>query len=90
MQIRLVHTDQFYPANRCATCGQRFTPEAVLALAYSQAGIALGTLCDECVQAGRDELSRRAQGYAAQLRQHADALERMTHEELKVLAPAPW
>ena len=32
MQIRLLNTDQFYVPSRCATCGARFTPEAVLAL----------------------------------------------------------
>jgi len=85
MQIRLLNTDQFYVPSRCATCGARFTPEAVLALAYDQAGVALGTICDECLHAGRGMLAQRAQGYAAQLRQHADALECVADEVLEVL-----
>jgi hypothetical protein len=84
MQIRLMNTDQFYPATRCATCGERFTPEAVLALIYSQAGIALGTICEECVQAERNELLQRAHGYAARLRRHAETLEHAAEEGLDV------
>jgi hypothetical protein len=87
MQIRLINTDQFYPATRCATCGERFTPEAVLALIYSQAGVAVGTICDECVQAERNELLQRAHGYAARLRQDAETLERAAEEGLDVLPP---
>lgn len=85
MQIRLLNTEQFYVPSHCATCGARFTPEAVLALAYSQSGIALGTICDECRDAGRDVLVQRAQGYAGRLRQHADALERVADEALDML-----
>jgi hypothetical protein len=85
MQIRLLNTDQFYVPSRCATCGARFTPEAVLALAYSQAGVALGTICDECRYAGRAALAQRAQGYAVRLRQHADTLECVADEALDML-----
>lgn len=85
MQIRLLNTDQFYLPSRCATCGARFSPESVLALAYSQAGVALGTICDECLQAGHAALTQRAQGYAARLRQHAEALECVAEEALEVL-----
>ena len=85
MQIRLLNTDQFYVPSRCATCGARFTPEAVLALAYNQAGVALGTICDECLRAGRGVLAQRAQGYAVRLRQYADALECVANEALDML-----
>jgi len=85
VQIRLLNTDQFYVPSRCATCGERFTPEAVLALAYSQAGVALGTICDDCLHAGRATLAQRAQGYAARLRQHVDTLERVAEEVFDVL-----
>ena len=85
MQIRLLNTDQFYVPSHCATCGARFTPEAVLALAYNQAGVSLGTICDECLHAGRALLAQRAQGYATQLRQHADALGCVADEPLDVL-----
>lgn len=84
MQIRLLNTDQFYVPSRCATCGARFSPESVLALAYSQAGVALGIICDECLQAGGAALAQRAQGYATRLRRQADALERVAAEALEM------
>ena len=85
MQIRLLNTGQFYPPSHCATCGARFSPESVLALAYSQAGVALGTICDECLQAGRAALSQRVRGYATLLRRQAEALERVAEEELDLI-----
>jgi len=89
MQIRLLNTDQFYVPSRCATCGAGFNPEAVLALAYSPTGVALGTICDECLHAGRAALAQRTKGYAAELRQHAEALECVADEPLDVLPLQP-
>ena len=85
MQIRMLNNDQFYVPSRCVTCGARFNPESVLALAYSQAGVALGIICDECLHAGHAALAQRTQSYAARLRGHADALERVVEEALDVL-----
>jgi hypothetical protein len=71
-------------------CGEPFTPDTVIAIAYSQDGAEVGLMCDQCAHAGRQVLRRRIALQASSLRRHAEALERLAAEDIAFPTHAEW
>ena len=90
MQIQLVHNRHYYLDGYCGACGELFTPEAVIAIAYSHSGAEIGIICDQCLQAERAGLRQRIRRQAAALRQRAAALDRLAEEEVLLPSRADW
>lgn len=82
MQIQLIRNSHYYLDGYCSTCGDAFTPDAVIAIAYTQAGAEVGMICDQCSQAGRNALRQRIQYNATILHRRAEALERLATEDI--------
>jgi hypothetical protein len=87
MRVQLTHNYYHVPTDVCCTCGEQFTPDTVSATAYTHAGGEIGTVCDQCLHAGRDVLRRRIQRQAAILRSRAEALEWLAREEITLPVP---
>ena len=90
MQIHLTRNSHYYLDGTCRICGELFTPDAVLAVAYSQGGAEVGMLCDQCARADRQALRVRIKRQAAALRQYATELERLAAEDIAFPSHADW
>jgi hypothetical protein len=90
MHIRLAHNAHYHFAETCTLCGERFTPDAVLVLAYSETGTQQGLVCDSCVDAGDAALRERIRHQATRLDKRAHALEQLAEEEITVPSRADW
>jgi hypothetical protein len=88
MQIYRIPNCHYYLSSRCATCGVRFMPDTLLATAYADSGPELGIICDDCVQAEREQLRQRMLHYAAALRHRAEALQGLATEVVCVTSHA--
>ena len=84
MEIRFVPNCHYYLRSHCATCGARFMPDTLLATAYAESGRELGIVCDDCAQAGHEQLRQRMLQYAAALRHRAAALQWLATEAVCV------
>jgi len=90
MQIQLTHNSLYYLSGSCGACGESFTPDAVIAIAYNRSGAEIGMICDHCLSAGYQSLRQRIQRQATALRQRAEALEQLADEEILFSDRADW
>jgi hypothetical protein len=90
MQIQLTRNSHYYLDGACGICGDLFTPDAVIAVAYNQAGAEVGMLCEQCARADRQALRSRIQRQAAALRQHATTLDQLAAEDMAFPSHAEW
>jgi hypothetical protein len=90
MQIQLTHNGLYYLNGSCGACGESFTPDAIIAIAYSRTGAEVGMICDQCLEAGYHALRQRIQGQATTLRRRAEALERLAEEDILFPERADW
>jgi hypothetical protein len=67
-----------------AYCCTLLTADWLLATAYADSGPDLGIICDDCVQAGREQLRQRMLHYASALRHSAEALQCLATEAVCV------
>jgi hypothetical protein len=86
MHIHRIPNCHYYLLSRCATCGVRFMPDTLLATAYANSGQELGMVCDDCAQAGREQLRQRMLYYATALRHRAETLQCLATEAVCVIS----
>ena len=90
MQIHLTRNSHYYLDGACGICGDLFTPDAVIAVAYNQDGAEVGMLCEQCARSDRHALRERIQRQAAALRRHATQLEQLAAEDIASPSRSDW